>query len=182
MCWRDPASPPVRSALLLDRDGVINQRIPGGYVLDYKRDFRFIGSFFGVARRFSNVGIPLIVLTNQSCVQRGLVSGAGIAAIMQRMIAELRAVGIRVHGYAVCPHRPDEGCACRKPSPGLFHAVSSLFDLDLWNCAFIGDAATDMAAAKAAGCPAMLVDPEDREQYTRAFKDAFSYISAGFAA
>lgn len=182
IAWHDEHAPRARAALLVDRDGVVNRKIDGGYVLDYARDFRFIPDFIHCARRFCEAGVPIVVLSNQSCVGRGLMSEQQLRAVMERMIAELRIYGVRLSGYLICPHAPGEGCACRKPAPGLLHGAAAMFGLHLWDCAFIGDSPSDLEAARAAGCPGMLVNATQPARYRDAFKDAFSYICAALAA
>jgi len=56
-----------------------------------------------------------------------------------------------------CPHRPEDECFCRKPKPGLLYAGAARFGMDLRECLMIGNAITDIQAAKAANCPAYKV-------------------------
>ncbi len=180
--WQDNRVSHAAAALLVDRDGVINRKIDGGYVLDYDRDFRFIPEFLSCARRFSEAQIPIVVISNQSCIGRGLACAQALTVIMDRMIRGAAAAGVRISGYAICPHSPQDRCACRKPAAGLLQSAAARFQLRLWNCPFIGDSATDMEAAHAAGCPGMLVDANDPIHYRDTFREAFSYMCARIAA
>jgi D-glycero-D-manno-heptose 1,7-bisphosphate phosphatase len=70
------------------------------------------------------------------------------------MIAE---AGGRIDEFLVCPHRPEDNCACRKPKPGLLLRAAENYHLTLAHCVFVGDAFTDFLAAQAAGCRSLLV-------------------------
>ena len=61
-------------------------------------------------------------------------------------------------GACYCPHRPDEGCSCRKPSPGMIQAASEIFQFPLAETCFIGDRDSDLLAANRAGCRSVILD------------------------
>jgi D-glycero-D-manno-heptose 1,7-bisphosphate phosphatase len=77
--------------------------------------------------------------------------------INARMVRAIEAAGGRIDRVLICPHRPDEGCACRKPQPGLLLMAAEEFGLDLAESYMIGDAETDMQAGRAVGCHRYLV-------------------------
>ena len=182
MLWHKVRDFSGSAALFLDRDGVINEKIENGYVLDYDRDFRFIRDFATCARRFTEADIPLIVISNQSCVDRNKISRRELGVLMHRMIGDLRAEHVNICGYVICPHLPEAGCTCRKPAAGLLHRAAAFFGLRLWDCPFIGDSVTDMEAALAAGSPGLLVNPREPRQYRETFRDALHYMTARMAA
>ena len=149
--------------VLLDRDGVINRSRPrhppghaGGYVLVPDAWLPIPQSPEAVAALNAG-GRRVAVCTNQSPIGRGLLSEHGLAAIHDHMRAALGAVGGHVDGIYHCPHRPDEGCACRKPRPGLLCAAMRDFDVPPHATCFVGDTVSDMEAAIAAGCEPVLV-------------------------
>ena len=164
------------TALLLDRDGVVNAPPAPRYVLDYDRDFVFVPAFESSVRPFVDAGVPLVVVSNQSCVGRGLISLRDARKIMERMVQELARKGIGVTGYALCPHAPEAGCDCRKPKPGLLLECRRRFGVNLAASAFIGDSETDVTAGRAAGCRTFKVDADDEARYRQAFADAFAWI------
>ena len=98
-------------------------------------------------------GIPLAVVSNQSGVARGLITREQVDAVNRRVEELLGPVGT----WVVCPHHPDEGCACRKPRPGLVVEAAAALGVEPWRCAVIGDIAADVEAARAAGARPILV-------------------------
>jgi D-glycero-D-manno-heptose 1,7-bisphosphate phosphatase len=142
-------------AILLDRDGVIN-RERAGYVKSWKEFEVLPGVLPGLAY-LSSLRVPIIVLTNQSAIGRGLVSLATVNAIHSRLQRLVQATGGRIDAFYLCPHHPQDGCACRKPKPGLLLQAAADFSLDLAACIFVGDSLTDYLAAKAVGCPSILL-------------------------
>lgn len=162
-------------ALFLDRDGVINRKIDDGYVL-HRDDFVVLEGFVEAVQPFVREGIPIIIISNQSCVGRGLLERSALIALMGWAIKRLEDLGIPISGYVVCPHEPQSGCACRKPEPGMLLAAGELFSVDVTQCAFIGDSDTDIKAGEAAGCPAFLAGPFDSDSYLDAFGAAFDLL------
>ena len=80
-----------------------------------------------------------------------------LAAIHQKMINELEAIGGRIHLIAFCPHAPDVGCDCRKPKPGLLQAINEQFPLDPDTTWMVGDTGKDMECARRMGNSRALV-------------------------
>lgn len=142
-------------AVFLDRDGVLN-RERKDYVKSWA-EFEWLASALPTLRRLASWPAPIFVITNQSVIGRGIVAREvvdGIHAQLQRVAKEC---GGRIDKVYVCPHHPDEGCACRKPAPGLLRQAAAEHQLDLARCVFVGDAVTDALAADAAGCRSILV-------------------------
>jgi D-glycero-D-manno-heptose 1,7-bisphosphate phosphatase len=142
-------------AILLDRDGTINVE-RADYVLEPGQLQLLPGAVQAMAR-IARWGIPVLVVTNQSGVGRGLLSEEMLLAIHTRLREELAPDGGRIDDFFVCPHHPNAGCSCRKPRPGLLVQAAVRYGLDLSQCLMIGDSATDLQAAQAAGCPALFV-------------------------
>jgi len=141
--------------VLLDRDGVIN-RERSDYVKHWA-EFDFLPGALQALRRLARLGWPIAMITNQSAIGRGLVTPDTVTDIHRRMRAAVAAAGGRIDGVFVCPHHPDEGCACRKPRPGLLQQAAAALDLRLTDCYFVGDALSDLLAARAVGCQPFLV-------------------------
>lgn len=146
----------LRRAVLFDRDGVLNRQIVGGYVLS-PDDFEWLPGARAALARVSAAGWTCAVVTNQACIGRGLVSASRVRAIHDRMLRDAAAVGARIDGVFVCPHRPEDGCGCRKPRPGLLYQAARALRLDLAASVLIGDSRTDIEAAAAAGARAIRV-------------------------
>jgi D-glycero-D-manno-heptose 1,7-bisphosphate phosphatase len=144
-----------RAAVFLDRDGVLNQNRA-----DYVRTWEqvvFLPGVFEAMQRLAGSPFVAVVVTNQSAVGRGLMTAQGLAAINQGIVGQVQQAGGRIDAVYACPHRPDEGCNCRKPRPGmLLHAAQDLA-IDLARSFLVGDAVSDIEAALAAGCQPVMV-------------------------
>ena len=141
--------------ILLDRDGVIN-RERSDYVKHWA-EFEFLPGALQALRRLATLAWPILVISNQSAIGRGLATSEAIADIHQRMIAAVAAAGGRIDAVFVCPHHPNDGCVCRKPRPGLLRQAAIAFELRLADCYFIGDTLNDLLAARAVGSRPILV-------------------------
>lgn len=142
-------------AVLLDRDGVLNEK-RSGYVLSWA-DFRFLPGAVDAVRRLTLAGWPVIVVTNQSCVGRGMIDAPTLDRIHAMMCAEIAAGGGHITRIFCCPHRPADGCVCRKPAPGLLMQAASELGVDLGRSFYVGDQLSDIEAGRAAGCRSVLV-------------------------
>jgi D-glycero-D-manno-heptose 1,7-bisphosphate phosphatase len=100
---------------------------------------------------------PVVVISNQAIVGRGLVSRQTIDEISERMTSVVWSVGGRIDRVFYCPHRPEEHCECRKPRPGLLLSAAHEMELDLTRSFFVGDAESDVLAAQIVGCRPVLV-------------------------
>lgn len=143
------------AAILLDRDGVINEN-RDDYVTSWQ-EMRFIPGVFEALARLAATSLSLVLVTNQSPIGRGILTPAQVETINQRLILEIEAHGGRVDGVYYCPHRPDESCDCRKPRPGLLLRAARDLNLDLGASYMVGDAASDVEAALAAGVQPVVV-------------------------
>ena len=146
-------------AVFIDRDGVINCRRPGDYVLDWSQ-FIFVPGIRDTLRQLSSLGLPMIIISNQAAVGKGLLDTAGLEEITNKMYQDLVGDGTILAAAYYCTHRPDENCACRKPKPALLFAAATDFNIDLRRSVFIGDSETDMQAARFAGCASVLFTSE----------------------
>ena len=159
LSWREgvrgvvPTGP--RPAVFVDRDGVINQNL-AEYVRSWEA-FRFLPGAREAMRRLNDAGWPVVVVTNQSGIGRGVLAPEIVAEIHARMRAAIEDAGGRVAAVMLCPHHPDDGCGCRKPAPGLLRDAASELSIDLPRSWVVGDHPTDAAAARAAGCRPILV-------------------------
>lgn len=137
-------------ALLLDRDGTLIVDVP--YNGDPDRVEAVAGARAAIDR-LRAAGIRLAVVSNQSGIGRGVLTEDDVAAVNARVVDLLGPLG----PWLVCPHAPDDGCACRKPRPGLVLEAAALLGVDPARCAVIGDIGADVAAARAAGARGVLV-------------------------
>jgi histidinol-phosphate phosphatase family protein len=154
-----------RSAVFLDRDGVINRRRPD-HVKSWS-EFEFLPTALDALRTLCDDGATVVVVTNQSAIGRGLMTFAELESIHRRMLDEVRATGGDIAAIYSCPHVPEAGCTCRKPAIGLLELAADDLRLSLGNSVLVGDSDSDLGAARSAGCQPVLVshgcDVERRE-------------------
>lgn len=143
-----------RGAVFLDRDGTICEEM--GYVnhVDRLRIFPFAAE---AIRRLNQAGIPVIVVTNQSGIARNIFPESLVHQVHAKMTAELAAEGARVDAIYFCPHRKEDACECRKPSPGLLERAARENALDLAASWVVGDRYADLEMAHTAGGRGILV-------------------------
>ena len=141
--------------VLLDRDGVIN--LDSGDYIKSPSEWQAIPGSLEAIARLNRAGLRVVVVSNQSGVGRGLFPASTLEAINARMRREVVAAGGALAGVYCCPHRPDEGCDCRKPAPGLLRRIESDFGQSLRDAPFVGNSLTDIDAALAVGARPMLV-------------------------
>ncbi len=150
-----------RPAVILDRDGVLNERPPRAEYVLRPEDVRWLPGSREALRLFADAGWQVIVVSNQAGVSRGAMSAGDVDAVNERIRADAEAAGGRIDRFYVCPHGWDEGCECRKPRPGMLHAAQRDFHLDLTRVTFLGDDDRDGEAARAAGSGFALVTEEE---------------------
>ena len=144
--------------VFLDRDGVINtEPAEPGWAMRWE-DFGFAEGALDALRRLHDEGFTVVVISNQSCVGRGLATFGHIQGVMDRMVEAVAAAGGEIAGVYWCPHAPDEGCSCRKPEPGLIAQAAAELSLRPDRAFLVGDRETDIQAGRTAGCTTVLVD------------------------
>jgi D-glycero-D-manno-heptose 1,7-bisphosphate phosphatase len=147
---------PLKPAVFLDRDGVIVEEVNH---LSRPEQLRLIAGVSQAIRRLNAHQLPVVIVTNQSAVARGLITETGLKIIHHRLVDLLAAAEARVDGIYYCPHHPEIGeppyravCTCRKPEAGLFRAAATELGLDLNQSVMIGDTLRDLEAGRKAGC------------------------------
>jgi D-glycero-D-manno-heptose 1,7-bisphosphate phosphatase len=149
----------VRPAVFLDRDGTINVRPPEHEYLTDPSEFRWLPGALDGMLKLAQAGLPLIVVSNQRGVARGLVTERTLSQVEAVIQAALGPYGHRVEAFRYCPHDLAAGCECRKPKPGLLRAAARDLDLDLEHSWMIGDTEADIEAGRAAGCRTIRLAP-----------------------
>ena len=152
-----PSVPPAPSRLvLLDRDGTLIEDVP--HLRDPARVRLLPGVGPGLLR-LQQMGFALVIVTNQQSLGLGLTSYDQFLAVNQALLRQLGAFGVRISRIYYCPHALGDQCGCRKPAPGLVHRALADFQVEARACCLIGNSSSDMEAARAAGCPGVLVTP-----------------------
>ena len=138
-------------AVFLDRDGVLNPHIPGGYLLSAK-DLVLLPGAATAVRRLNDAGVPVIVISNQQGVGKGLMTRDGLAAIEGRMNELLASeAGAHLDRCYYSMEVAGDNSPRRKPQPGMLLEAASDFGLTLAHTVFAGDSKTDIEAGHAAG-------------------------------
>jgi D-glycero-D-manno-heptose 1,7-bisphosphate phosphatase len=141
--------------ILLDRDGVINFNSPD-YIKEPAEWLPLPGALEAIAK-LRNAGYLVGVCSNQAGVGRAKFSNADLDAIHAKMCRAIADAGAELNSVHYCRHHPNEGCACRKPEPGMLLAAMQESQADPQQTLYIGDSITDVQAALAAGCQPILV-------------------------
>ncbi len=154
--WRHRAAPPWHApvrAVLFDRDGTLVHDVP------YNGDPELVRPVDGAAeavQRLRDKGIAVGVVTNQSGVGRGLLSRQQVDAVNARVDREVGPFD----DWQICLHRPGDGCTCRKPGPTMVQRAARALGVEPHEVVVVGDIASDVEAARAAGGRGILV-PND---------------------
>jgi len=163
--------PVSRKIIVLDRDGVINQD-SDDYIKSPEEWIALPGSLEAIGK-LCDAGYEVAVVTNQSGIARGLFSQATLERIHAKMVDCVAAAGGKLAGVYHCPHAPGDDCACRKPKPGLLHALQADLGLDtLSGVPFVGDKRSDIELAAAVGARSILVRTGKGEVTARDGADA----------
>ena len=142
----------MSKAAFLDRDGVINRKAPEGQYITRWEDFHFHpGVAEGIAL-LNLAGFDVIVVSNQRCVAKGLLTIAELDLIHERMVEQLANANAFLTAIYYCPHDNQPLCHCRKPAPGKLFQAAREHSVDLANSWMVGDSEIDMLAGKTAGC------------------------------
>lgn len=153
---QNPLSPkfPMKKYVFLDRDGVLNKKRD-----DYVKstlELEILPKIHLDLKRLIEHNFELIIITNQSLINRGKITIEQEETINQKLLDFLQKNHIPIKKIYICPHRPDENCNCRKPKTGLIDKAVNDFDIDLSSTWFIGDSDTDRQAAQNSGCNFLL--------------------------
>lgn len=148
-------------AIFLDRDGTINEDV--NFLSSPEQVILIDGSAEAI-KEMNELGLKVIVFTNQSGIARGYFTEEDLHRVHSRLDELLSQVGARIDAYYYCPHHPTEGngkykveCECRKPKDGMLQRASREQDIDLKKSFVVGDRCVDIQAGKTAGATTILV-------------------------
>ena len=169
----------MNSAVFLDRDGVLNR----GYILDRKSyaprkvsDFKLLPYAALSIEKLRQIGLLVIVVTNQPDINNGLVS----VEIVNEMHSLLRSK-TNVTDIFVCPHLKNEDCSCRKPNPGMLIEAAKKYNIELKKSFMIGDRGSDIEAGLRAGCRTIFIDRKYKEPKPTSQEKTFLSINSATA-
>ncbi|MCK8603098.1 D-glycero-alpha-D-manno-heptose-1,7-bisphosphate 7-phosphatase [Desulfoferrobacter suflitae] len=158
LIWSNRCEYSPERYLLLDRDGVINIDRPD--YIKHWNEFIFYPDALAALEQCRKQRIGVILISNQSALNRGLISLEDFWQLHHRMVQAIEANGGTLAAAFYCPHRPEERCSCRKPAPFMLLKAAQMFDIAMQEAVMIGDRPTDVQAAIAAGCRAVLLTRE----------------------
>ncbi len=148
-------------AIFLDRDGTINEDVN---FLSSPEQIILIDHSAEAIKEANEIGLKVIVFTNQSGIARGYFTEEDLEKIHRRLDELLAEKGAKIDAYYYCPHHPTEGkgdykieCECRKPKDGMLKRASREQNIDLKNSFVVGDKCVDIEAGKRAGATTILV-------------------------
>ncbi len=147
----------TQGAVFLDRDGVINVSPKRRRYITRWGEFRFLPGTLSALKKLRAARRPVILVSNQAGVGRGLFSKADLEEITRNMLRMIRSAGGRIDAVYYCTHTPERRCPCRKPRTGLLRKAARRFSLDLGRSIIVGDNATDIEMGQHAGCRTALV-------------------------
>jgi len=140
----------LQKVAFLDRDGVIN--CDSADYIKHWSEFEFLPKSLEALKQLKQNGFTTIVITNQSVINRKMVSREGLDHIHTLMKASVQTSGGEITDIFFCPHTPEDRCDCRKPKPGLIYQAKKKYRIDLATAVMVGDSAKDIECARNAGC------------------------------
>lgn len=152
------------AAVFLDKDGTLIEDEP--YNVDPSRIQPARGAGRALAA-LHRAGCRLFVVSNQPGVAAGFFPARALDGVAARLAQLARESGARLEGFYYCPHGPADGCACRKPSPGLIERACLEHGLNAAACWMVGDILDDIEAGHRAGCRAAFIDNGHETEWRR---------------
>lgn len=169
----------MNKAVFLDRDGVINEVLSDRVKFVNKpNQFHLLKGVGEAIRQLNEARIPTFVVTNQGGVGLGFMQERALLKVHEKMQKELATYGAKIDDIAYCPHKPKEGCACRKPGPQMLKDLAEKHEIDLTHSIMVGDREPDIEAGKKAGCRTIFIGSkkDDRIGADVVFADLISAI------
>lgn len=139
----------LQRVVFLDRDGVINKDTD--YITSWD-EFEFLPGSIEAIRLLTLNRFTTIIITNQSVINRNMVSREDLEYIHAMMKSAVKSGGGEIKDIFYCPHIPEDECDCRKPKPGLIYMAQKKYRIDLSDSVMVGDSAKDIECARNAGC------------------------------
>ncbi|WP_210364746.1 HAD family hydrolase [Bacillus sp. REN3] len=169
----------MKKAIFLDRDGVLNEVLTERvkFVNRPGQLFLLDGAAEAVAE-LSKAGYEIFVVTNQGGVGLGFMKETQLQEIHGRMIEMIKEHGGEIKEVAYCPHKPKEGCECRKPNAGMLISLANRHNIHLPGSVMVGDHERDIEAGKKAGCKTVFIGTEETgaDEKAPSLKDAVPII------
>ena len=150
-----------KGAVFLDRDGTIVRQVE---LMHDVNQLRVLPNAAKAIKLLNERGIPVVVITNQPVVARGISTEREVEAVHAELMRRLHRGGAHIDAFYFCPHHPNatleryrSNCSCRKPEPGMIQQASAQMEIDLKGSVMIGDTTQDVEAGRRAGVRTILV-------------------------
>ena len=174
---------PLKRAVFLDRDGVINEAIVNEgkpYPPERLQNLRILPGVRDALERLRQKGFLNLVVTNQPDVARGKTPKQAVDAIHERLVTDLA-----LDAIYTCWHDDKDNCNCRKPKAGLLEQAAREHGVDLKSSYMVGDRWRDVEAGKGAGCRTVFIEykynekkPENPDFLCHSLKEAVAWIES----
>jgi D-glycero-D-manno-heptose 1,7-bisphosphate phosphatase len=159
-----PANQTALRTVFLDRDGILNEKMPEHRYVTRWDEFRVLPGVPEALRRLSEAGLRVVVVSNQRGIAKGLYTAADLEAMHAKFQSLLALEGARIDAFFICPHEMDE-CNCRKPLPGLFEqAVAQFPQITAATSVMIGDAPSDIEFGRRLGMKTIFVEGDEERR------------------
>jgi D-glycero-D-manno-heptose 1,7-bisphosphate phosphatase len=144
--------------LFLDRDGVINSRVPGGYISDWD-DFDFIPGSIKAIEKFSDIFGRIVVVTNQAGIGKGLMTEKQLKEVHRQFLKTIDLLDGRIDKIYHCPDKPESKSPDRKPETGMaMQAKADFPEIDFSKSIIVGDSISDMDFGKRLGMTLVFIE------------------------
>ncbi len=169
----------VDKAVFLDRDGVINEVLSHRVKFVNKpKDFYLLDGVGEAIKKLNNLNYKVFVVTNQGGIGLGHMKETALEDIHAKMQQDLSLFDAKIDDIAYCPHKPNEGCICRKPKPEMIFNLAKKHKIDLAKSYLVGDRAPDIEAGKEAGVKTVLVGTrKEQANADLKFRDLLEFSS-----
>jgi D-glycero-D-manno-heptose 1,7-bisphosphate phosphatase len=151
---------PLRKAIFLDRDGVINRKLPENNYVRTCSEFEFLPNTAEALSILRRLGFLLVIVTNQRGIARGYMTLSDLANVHQFMHRELERSQVALDAVYYCPHDEAQQCTCRKPQAGMLLKAAQDLPISLGESYIVGDSSSDILAGKKAGAHTVRVAHE----------------------
>ncbi len=147
----------AKKVLFIDRDGVLNEDPKEAYYVHNTSEFKLINKSLTAVQKLKAAGFLAMVISNQSGIGKGEVLQSDLDQITQVLHNAFEAIDTHLDGVYYCPHKPDAGCDCRKPLPGLLKQATMGIEVDMGQSYMVGDSQKDVLAGHAFGVKSILL-------------------------
>jgi D-glycero-D-manno-heptose 1,7-bisphosphate phosphatase len=164
-----------KKAIFLDRDGVINVKLPEDRYVRRPSELSLIPGAVEALRILRRLGYVLVIVTNQRGIARGFMTAQDLDRVHEVLKQELSRNGGQIDAVYYCPHDTWEACSCRKPEPGLVLTAARDWDVDLEASYLVGDSPSDVGAGRRARTRTVRISTDADEEADLVFPSLLDF-------